>query len=81
MEERSRKMRQNAQNLAFSRTRKKTSEYGRLQWSGGLEEDGVGREAGARHLESRFSCPRAEDTPGFDVVQSQAEDGEGIVTG
>lgn len=51
-----------------------------MEW--GLEEDGVGGRAG-RHLESRLSCPRGRGaTPGFDVVQlSQAEDGEGIVTG
>ena len=49
--------------------------------AGGLEEDGVGREGWTAPREQVFVSKGRGATPGFDVVQSQAEDGEGIVTG
>lgn len=48
---------------------------------GGLEEDGVGREGWMAPREQAFVSKGRGATPGFDAVQSQAETGEGIVTG
>lgn len=49
--------------------------------AGGLEEDGVGREGWTAPREQAFVSKGRGATPGFDVVQSPAKAGEGIVTG